>query len=247
MGLPLTPRFTDDKPRLIVSVPYYVMRQAIVSPSLGAVRSLEGLRAKVIGVQAMTLSDTLVYERGYNRKIYRSAQEIFTALVNSEVDAAVMESPLAGWFVKKNPGFQAVEIRDPTRELEIGAAVRKSDRELKEIVDQTIRQLQSKEIPDILGRYGVALSQIGPAAPALTPELGAARSTYLTQCSQCHGIDAKGTPAAANLRTFKGTEDDFLRVVRNGRQGTGMTPWKGLIGDDDIRNIARYIKSMQDP
>ena len=205
------------------------------------------MRAKVIGVQAMTLSDTLVYERGYNRKIYRSAQEIFTALVNSEVDAAVMESPLAGWFVKKNPGFQAVEIRDPTRELEIGAAVRKSDRELKEIVDQTIRQLQSKEIPDILVRYGVALSQIGPAAPALTPELGSARSTYLTQCSQCHGTDAKGTPAAANLRTFKGTEDDFLRVVRNGRQGTGMTPWKGLIGDDDIRNIARYIKSMQDP
>ena len=247
MGLPLTPRFTDDKPRLIVSVPYYVMRQAIVSPSLGAVRSLEGLRAKVIGVQAMTLSDTLVYERGYNRKIYRSAQEIFTALVNSEVDAAVMESPLAGWFVKKNPGFQAVEIRDPTRELEIGAAVRKSDRELKEIVDQTIRQLQSKEIPDILVRYGVALSQIGPATPALTPELGSARSTYLTQCSQCHGTDAKGTPAAANLRTFKGTEDDFLRVVRNGRQGTAMTPWKGLIGDDDIRNIARYIKSMQDP
>ena len=247
MGLPLTERFTDDKPRLIFSAPYYVMRQAIVSPNLGAVRSLEGLRAKVIGVQAMTLSDTLVYERGYNRKIYRSAQEIFTALVNSEVDAAVMESPLAGWFVKKNPGFQAVEIRDPTRELEIGAAVRKSDRELKEIVDQTIRQLQSKEIPDILVRYGVALSQIGPDAPALTPELRSARSTYLTQCSQCHGTDAKGTPAAANLRTFKGTEDDFLRVVRNGRQGTGMTPWKGLIGDDDIRNIARYIKSMQDP
>ena len=79
------------------------------------------------------------------------------------------------------------------------------------------------------------------------PELRSARSTYLTQCSQCHGTDAKGTPAAANLRTFKGTEDDFLRVVRNGRQGTGMTPWKGLIGDDDIRNIARYIKSMQDP
>src|SRR2546427_12990646 len=71
-----------------------------------------------------------------------------------------------------------------------------------------------------------------------TPELRAAWSTYLTQCSQCHGDDAKGTAAAANLRAFKGSEDDFLRIVREGRPGTGMTPWKGLIPDDEIRNMA---------
>jgi alcohol dehydrogenase (cytochrome c) len=57
-------------------------------------------------------------------------------------------------------------------------------------------------------------------------------------------FDANGTPAAANLRAFKGTEDDFLRIVRNGRAGTAMTPWKGLIDDDEIRNVARYIKKL---
>ena len=50
--------------------------------------------------------------------------------------------------------------------------------------------------------------------------------------------------AAANLVAFKGSEDDFLRVVRNGRPGTGMTPWKGLIPDDDIRAIALYLKQL---
>jgi len=70
------------------------------------------------------------------------------------------------------------------------------------------------------------------------------RTTYPTQCSQCHGTDAKGTVAAANLVAFKGAEDDFLRVVRNGRPGTGMTPWKGLIPDDDIRAMARYLKQL---
>ena len=89
----------------------------------------------------------------------------------------------------------------------------------------------------------VALAQATRDAP-LTPELRAARSTYLTQCSQCHGTDANGTAAAANLRTYKGTEDDFLRVVQQGRAGTGMTPWKGLISDEEIRNIARYIKQL---
>jgi len=78
----------------------------------------------------------------------------------------------------------------------------------------------------------------------LSPDLRAARSTYLTQCSQCHGTDAKGTAAAPNLQAFKGSEDDFVRVVRNGRAGTAMTPWKGLISDDDIRVIGRYIKLL---
>jgi len=258
MGLPVTSRFTDDKPRLAFSIPYYVMRQALVSPSVGGVRSAGELGPKLVGVQAMTLSDALVYERGFTRKVYRTAEETFAALATAEVDAIVMESPLAGWFVKKTPGFQAVAISDPDRELPIGAAVRKTDVELKNAVDRAIRQLTPRALPDILLRHGIAVAQAPPtpAAPAPappqppsqtqspTPEQRAARSTYLTQCSQCHGIDAAGTAAAANLRSFKGTEDEFLKIVQNGRPGTGMTPWKGIISDDDIRAIYRYVKSL---
>ena len=76
----------------------------------------------------------------------------------------------------------------------------------------------------------------------MAPELRAARSTYLTQCSQCHGTDANGTAAAANLRAFKGTEDDFLRITRNGRAGTGMTPWKGLISDGAVAGHAAAVE-----
>jgi polar amino acid transport system substrate-binding protein len=244
MGMPLIGSFTDDKPRFIFSVPYYVMRQVLVSPSIGAVRSLDDLRGKLVGVQAMTLSDHLVFERGYNRKVYRTPEETFKALARGEVDAVVMESPYAGWFITKNSGFQAVEINDSGRDLKIGAAFRRADRDLKETVDRTIQQLQDSKLRDILSRYGLALAQASAALPPLSPELRAARSTYLSQCSQCHGSDAKGTPAAANLRTFKGTEADFLRVVLNGRPGTAMTPWKGLIAEDDIRSIARYVKHL---
>jgi len=244
MGMPISERFTNDKPRLTFSAPYYLMGQAIVSSSLGAVRSLDDLKGKVIGVQAMTLSDQLVYERALIRKVYLSPEETFTALARGEVDAAVMESPLAGWYVKKNPGFRASWIIDPLRELRIGAAVRKTDRELKDALDRTIQDLQSTKIPDILARYGVTLAQGTSENAPSSLELRGARSTYLTQCSQCHGTDARGTPAAANLLAFKGSEDDFLRIVQTGRPGTGMTPWKGVIPDDDIRGIARYIKQL---
>ena len=244
MGMPISERFTNDKPRLTFSAPYYLMGQAIASSSLGAVRSLDDLKGRVIGVQAMTLSDQLVYERALIRKVYLSPEETFTALARGEVDAAVMESPLAGWYVKKNPGFRASAISDPLRELRIGAAVRKTDRELKDALDRTIQDLQSTKIPDILARYGVTLAQGTSENAPSSLELRGARSTYLTQCSQCHGTDARGTPAAANLLAFKGSEDDFLRIVQTGRPGTGMTPWKGIIPDDDIRGIARYIKQL---
>jgi len=244
MGMPISERFTNDKPRLTFSVPYYLMGQAIISSSLGAVRSLDDLKGKVIGVQAMTLSDQLVYERALIRKVYLSPEETFTAVARGEVDAAVMESPLAGWYVKKNPGFRASAITDPLRELRIGAAVRETGRELKDALDRTIQDLQSTKIPDILARYGVTLAQgTSENAPSSLEPRGA-RSTYLTQCSQCHGTDARGTPAAANLLAFKGSEDDFLRIVQTGRPGTAMTPWKGIIPDDDIRGIARYIKQL---
>jgi mono/diheme cytochrome c family protein len=111
-------------------------------------------------------------------------------------------------------------------------------------VDRAIQELRSTKLPAILARHGVMVAQTTRDTEALPADLRSARSTYLTQCSQCHGIDASGTPAAANLRAFKGSEDDFIRIVRNGRAGTGMTPWKGLITDDEIRNIARYVKGL---
>jgi len=244
MGLPLTPAFRDDKPRLMFAGPYYVLRQAIVSPTVGGVRGVDELRGKVVGVQAMTLGDHLVYQRGYNRKVYPNAEQLFTGLARSEVDATVIDSPLAGWFVTKTAGFRAVEISDPARDVPIGAAVRKTDVDLKEQLDEAIRRLQGTALPMILARYGIAQASTPSAGTPLSAELRAARSTYLTQCSQCHGVDAKGTPAAANLHAFKGSEEDFLRVVRDGRPGTAMTPWKGLISDDDIRAIVRYVKQL---
>ena len=129
-GVPLTERFTDGKDGLIFSAPYYVMRQVVVSPALGAVRSPDDLRGKLVGVQAMTLSDHMVFERGYPRRIYLNPGETFTALLRGEVDAIVMESPLAGWFVKRNPGFRVTELNEPTRDLKIGAAIRSGDPEL---------------------------------------------------------------------------------------------------------------------
>src|SRR5256885_12135698 len=108
MGVPVTGRYADDKPRLLFTAPYYVMTQVVVAPAVGGVASLEGLQGKLVGVQAMTLSDQLAYERGWNRKVYLKSEELFAALVSSEVDAVVVESVFAGPFLRKSPGFRAL-------------------------------------------------------------------------------------------------------------------------------------------
>jgi ABC-type amino acid transport substrate-binding protein len=248
MGLPVSQQFAEDKPRMIFSIPNYEMRQAVVSPAIGGVGSVDDVGGKLVGVQAMTLGDQLVFGRGLQRKVYVNAGEAFTALTKGEVDAVVIESPLAGWFVKNNPGFRTAPIPDPSREFKIGAGFRKADRDVRDAVDGAIQRLQASTIPEILARYGMTVVPVAAAQPAeppaLTPDLRAARSTYLTQCSQCHGVDAGGSPAAPNLRLFKGTEEDFLKKVLTGRPGTAMIPWKGLISEDEIRNIARYVGTI---
>ena len=163
----------------------------------------------------MTLGDHLVFQRGHNRKVYRNAEELFTGLARSEVDATVIDSPLAGWFVTRSAGFRTVELSDPARDLPIGAAVRKADVALKEQLAEAIGRLQGAALPTILARYGIAQPATPSAATPLSAELRAARSTYLTQCSQCHGVDAK---EHRWLRTFTSSRD--RRRTFSGSSGT---------------------------
>jgi len=297
MGLPLTERFARDNPRLIFSVPYYVMGQALVSPAVGAIRTPEEVKGKLVGVQAMTLSDELVFQRGYTRRIYLTPEETFVALTKGEVDAVVMASSLAGWMVKNHPGFRLTWLREPEHEFTIGAGMRKADRPLKDAVDRALRQLDRNKLTQILSRYGVPTppatqgatpsphemrhgrasgarwkmrellarvigrldlgkrmpplaeyvlprQAVAQEAKALPPDLREGRSMFFTSCSECHGVDAKGTPMAANLVAFKGTDEDFVKIVQKGRAGTAMLPWKGILSEDEIGKIRAYIKSL---
>jgi cytochrome c55X len=62
-------------------------------------------------------------------------------------------------------------------------------------------------------------------------------------CGACHGMTLKGglgpalTPAA-----LAGRSADALRVViRDGRPGTAMPPWQGLVSDADIDVLVRIL------
>ena len=89
------------------------------------------------------------------------------------------------------------------------------------------------------------------------------KAIYAQRCEVCHGVEGDGNgPAAANLdpkpRDFRRgwykirtttsgqlpTDDDLVQVIANGMPGTTMPAWKGVLGDDEIRAVATYIKGF---
>jgi len=89
------------------------------------------------------------------------------------------------------------------------------------------------------------------------------KAIYAQRCEVCHGAEGDGNgPAAANLdpkpRDFRRgwykirtttsgqlpTDDDLVQIIANGMPGTTMPAWKGVLGDDEIRAVAAFIKSF---
>jgi cytochrome c55X len=64
-------------------------------------------------------------------------------------------------------------------------------------------------------------------------------------CGSCHGLTLAGglgpalLPAALAARPAEYVE----RVILDGRPGTAMPPWRGLVSDDDARWIAQQLRN----
>lgn len=90
------------------------------------------------------------------------------------------------------------------------------------------------------------------ASPA-ADELAAARKIYSEACVKCHKADGAGGVTvvegknikAPNLtveRQKKKPDSDYIEIIENGALDDGMPAFKGKIGDDDIKNLVKYIR-----
>jgi len=75
-------------------------------------------------------------------------------------------------------------------------------------------------------------------------------------CQICHGLDGQNTgvpfadkmsPQVANLSSpeiQKYTDGQLKWIIENGIRLTGMPGWKGLLEDDEMWKIVRYIRHL---
>jgi ABC-type amino acid transport substrate-binding protein len=243
MGLPNDARFLSDNPRLTLSAPYYTLRHVLVSPTKQPIKDLNDLRDKTVAVEAMSLADIFLFQNGQRREISQTAEDAVQAVIRGDAQAAFVWAPIGWWLVKRHPEaqLQAADVSVPDLEFQLSVGMRMGDEEFRTAVDAVVGRLVAQAtVSDILSRYGLPPPTITQAAV----EDNQGRSLYFQICAPCHGEDATGGGPVPNLKTFAGTEDQFLRVALNGRPDRGMPAWKGKLTEDELRAILVFIQSL---
>ncbi|MFO1327744.1 MAG: cytochrome c [Rubrivivax sp.] len=90
----------------------------------------------------------------------------------------------------------------------------------------------------------------GPSSAEARHEAG--RKVYNFRCYFCHGYSGDARTLAASYltpapRDFRAAtpqqlpESAILAAVRDGRAGTGMKSFRGILGDDEMRDVAAFV------
>ena len=71
---------------------------------------------------------------------------------------------------------------------------------------------------------------------------------FSTTCAACHGLDGRGgergPDIAGKLEVQRLSDQDLLRIVQDGRAGTGM-PSFGALGSVQVQAVVRYLRNLQ--
>jgi mono/diheme cytochrome c family protein len=115
--------------------------------------------------------------------------------------------------------------------------------------------LSPEEIIDVM-RYVRTLVPPLPAGMTQTDlDVEVGRRIYSQYCVACHGEKGDGkTQLGRTLaprprdftdsRAMKAIADkDLARAIMEGRPGTAMAPWRGVLNHEDVRRVILYIRA----
>ena len=181
----------------------------------------DDLRGKRVAIDAASVADFYLFDKGIERGIYKGQEAAFRAVVTGEAAAALLWLPVASWLARGDATLRVVPLSEARLEFPIGVGVRRRDRDLAEAVDRALERLQSSgEAQAVLARYGAvaaspALPESKAAVPVSAPASSeAGRSLFSTACSHCHraeGIGGGVGGAVPTIRNYEGGQEKFLR------------------------------------
>lgn len=91
-----------------------------------------------------------------------------------------------------------------------------------------------------------AETETGDRPEIIVPRAGGSAAFVKFGCVTCHLGDGRGGQNeggyGADLRVTKLTEQEVVQVITNGRPGKGMPTFKGIIDDETIGILAKYVK-----
>lgn len=78
--------------------------------------------------------------------------------------------------------------------------------------------------------------------------MNSAEQTFIVNCSSCHANDGGGIvgPNLTDEYWIHGNKiTDFVQIIREGVPEKGMVPWKGILTQEEIYNLAAYVESLK--
>lgn len=138
------------------SVPYAGARFALVVPRAGpAVRSLEDLRGKRVGIVAGTV---VLSEKDQAVARFRTRDALLGGFAGAKLDAAFLDGDFAAWYLHEHPKLplRLVEEFVPRERWNMAMAVRANDGDLLVAINRALAQLaETNELRKVYERHGV--------------------------------------------------------------------------------------------
>ena len=173
-GFPIDGSFEENNFKVILSKPFYSSGFATLTRADAAETILQDSKTKGVGVQMGTLPDFKLFNRGYERKLFRNTAEMMDAVKHKEIDAAVVPALEGAWEVKSS-GDASLKVLANTEKdfvFPIAFGFAKADKELRDLVNGAIDKLESDgRLTAIFEKYGVVkLAGTGGGEPPKSKE-----------------------------------------------------------------------------
>ncbi|HKG36641.1 MAG TPA: basic amino acid ABC transporter substrate-binding protein [Solirubrobacterales bacterium] len=122
--------------------PYYEAQQALLVPTDGDIKSVDDLDGKIVGTQDGTTGETYANDETDASEVrgFPEGPDATQALVTGQVDAVIIDLPVAVDAVEQQEGFEIVE-EIATNEL-YGFAVAKDKTELLDAMNKALATLK---------------------------------------------------------------------------------------------------------
>lgn len=146
---------TEERSALVdFSLPYFwdrTIRQALVTLKTSHAGSIEEMRGSLLGAQAGTTGYALLNrEQGITPRSYRTIESAMEDLLTGEIDGVVVDDPVAREYTVHKARFawqlKVAAIVEGGAGEYYGVAVRKGNRELRDLIDRGIEAVQARGI-----------------------------------------------------------------------------------------------------
>ncbi len=157
--------FGENKGKFIETAPYYRNTQRLLVRTDGtAIKSLRDMIGKRVGVVSNSgvaaIAETYNKYRGNAIRLFssRDLDRMIIQLRDRQLDAMILDEPVAVWQVRNNPNF--IIIGEPLIPIRLVAIVNKDDLSLKKAIDQALTEMrQDGKLEQILKRWNLWESQ----------------------------------------------------------------------------------------